>query len=68
MQDVEGRLQAAFKPLGDRPVDVFALAEALAQREGSGAAGSSLLDDIVEFVPKVSVSPCTCKGEGIFPA
>ena len=55
LQDGESRLAAAFKPLGNRAVDVFAMAEALSQRESSGSAGSGsgMLDDIVEFVPKV---------------
>lgn len=58
LQDVESRLAAAFKPLGNRAVDVFAMAEALSQRESSGStgSGSGMLDDIVEFVPKV----CNC--------
>jgi hypothetical protein len=57
LQDVESRLAAAFKPLGNRAVDVFAMAEALSQRESSGStgSGSGMLDDIVEFVPKVCV-------------
>lgn len=60
---MEGRLAAAFKPLGGRPVDVFAMAEALSQRERGTSGGSSLLDDIMEFVPKViiggSLTPST---------